>query len=109
MQFVFAETHLKEKEKNFETRMKQTQVINDYFKANYKNMPVIVAGDFNEVPENSSIKDVMSIYFSDLYSEIAEELKLDEHMPFTTFKYRQNEGWVKRTIDYMFIARNDYY
>ena len=28
---------------------------------------------------------------------------------FTTFKYREKEGWKKRTIDYIFMADNDYY
>ena len=29
---------------------------------------------------------------------------------FTTFKYRgKDSGWVKRTIDYIFMAKNDYY
>ena len=28
---------------------------------------------------------------------------------FTTFKFREKEGWVKRTIDYIYVAKNDYY
>lgn len=36
-----------------------------------------------------------------MYSEL--------HPAFTTFKFRAKEGWVKRTIDYIFMAQNDYY
>jgi hypothetical protein len=37
-----------------------------------------------------------------------QELKIDEKYPkFTTFKYRKKEGgFIKRTIDYMFIGKN---
>jgi len=31
------------------------------------------------------------------------------HPKFTTFKYRKKEGWVKRTIDYIFMAKNEFY
>ncbi len=31
------------------------------------------------------------------------------HPALTTFKYTAKEGWVKRTIDYIFMAQNDYY
>ena len=32
-----------------------------------------------------------------------------QHPAFTTFKYTDKEGWIKRTVDYMFIAKNDYF
>jgi len=31
-----------------------------------------------------------------------------QHPAFTTFKYRKNEGWVKKTVDYIFISKNEY-
>ena len=36
-----------------------------------------------------------------MYSEL--------HPALTTYKFRAKEGWVKRTIDYIFMAQNDYY
>ena len=33
---------------------------------------------------------------------------LFNYQPHTTFKYREESGFVKRTIDYMFLADNQY-
>ena len=30
-------------------------------------------------------------------------------MPFTAFKYVKAEGWKKKAIDYIFMARNNYF
>ena len=68
VQFVFAETHLKAKQKNMYSRLKQTNMIKDYFDYNYQDLPVFVAGDFNEEPQNEPIRDVMDVAFKDLYS-----------------------------------------
>ena len=35
--------------------------------------------------------------------------KLENHSGFTTMKYREAEGLVKRTIDYMFILENKWF
>jgi len=55
----------------------------------------------------------MNSAFSDLYHSMriqCEETDAETMNPkFTTFKYREKEGWVKRTIDYIFMAKNDYY
>ena len=78
-------------------------------------MPVIVAGDFNEEPQNQPIKGVMESSFIDLYTQVMLQMshisKTDQenHQNFTTFKYRNESGFVKRTIDYMFLADNDFY
>ena len=73
-------------------------------------MPVFIAGDFNEEPQNAPIDDVMESEFVDLYSLVTINKKQNEyHQPFTTFKYRKKEGWIKRTIDYIFIQKNNYY
>ena len=53
--FVFCEAHLKAKPKNMEERSKSTAVLLDYFGKNYQDIPVIVAGDFNEDPYNEPI------------------------------------------------------
>lgn len=34
---------------------------------------------------------------------------MKNHQPLTTFKYREESGLVKRTIDYMFVADNQFY
>ena len=31
------------------------------------------------------------------------------HPNFTTFKYRKKEGWIKKTVDYIFMCTNEYY
>jgi len=54
----------------------------------------------------------MNSSFIDLYTVIHKDLPLleqEDHPNFTTFKYRKKEGWVKRTIDYIFIAKNNYF
>ena len=54
-EFVFAETHLKSKAAFIEQRTHQTKVILDHFTQNYKDIPIFIAGDFNETPENVPI------------------------------------------------------
>ena len=52
-----------------EIRVEQTQKIKEFFNnEHYKDIPVLVAGDFNEIPENKPIKDIMMNSFFDLYS-----------------------------------------
>jgi len=69
-------------------------------------MPVFIAGDFNEDPSNEPICEIMNSKYDDLYSLISNEG--EKHPAFTTFKYREKEGWVKRTIDYIFLLKNKY-
>ena len=50
--------------------------------------------------------------FVDLYSQRSTGKKnmLVNHMAFTTFrKHKYTEGVVKRTVDYIFIAKNEYF
>ena len=66
----------------------------------------------NEVPEKEAIGGVMESQFIDLYSRMkaqtdsTSEEPSENHQPFTTFKYRTETGYVKRTIDYMFLSNN---
>ena len=95
--------------------------------------PVVISGDFNDVPQSDSIQEVMQQEFIDLYtlknidpewkSEIPSveevenygnkilEYKVGEtqgdYPEFTTFKYRKKDGYVKRTIDYMFVSKEE--
>ena len=57
----------------------------------------------------------MESHFIDLYSIVKVQSKqfsedhLKNHQSFTTYKFREESGFVKRTIDYMFFAENEYY
>ena len=74
--FVFGETHLKAKSTNMQTRVRQCTKITEVFqkyqetrRANgYFDVPVIIAGDFNEEPQNEPIAEVMIKDFTDLYT-----------------------------------------
>ena len=44
--------------------------------------------------------------FKDVYSLVKSKPRDQNHPKFTTYKYRQKEGWVKRTIDYIFVLNN---
>jgi len=56
---------------------------------------------------------MMNSGFKDLYSVMQEQAgetsPEKQHPALTTFKYREKEGWVKRTVDYIFIAKNRYF
>lgn len=48
--FVFGETHLKAKAANVQQRVQQTTMITEFFEKNHRDVPVFMAGDFNEEP-----------------------------------------------------------
>ena len=58
--FVFAETHLKAKEECRSTRVKQISVLLDFYAPFFTNIPVFIAGDFNEDPDEEPIADLMN-------------------------------------------------
>ena len=80
-----------------------------------------MAGDFNEEPQNPPIFDLMlnKYEFIDLYkywdrypgfNDQYKEFNKDLHSKLTTYKYRaKDKGWVKRTIDYIFLKQNEWY
>ena len=76
---------------------------------------MIVGGDFNEEPQNKPIADIMESSFFDLYTlmKVQERTLSKNHIEnypsFTTFKYRENQGYIKRCIDYMFVCENQYF
>jgi predicted extracellular nuclease len=43
-------------------------MIKDYFEDYNQDIPVFIAGDFNEVPSNEPIRDIMGSAFSDLFT-----------------------------------------
>lgn len=113
--FAFGETHLKAKPPNMPARVKQCKVLTEVFKAkhpfDYSRIPVFMAGDFNEEPQNEPIKDIMTKEFEDLWTLKDTQVgKAGKPHSFTTFKYREKDhGWVKHCIDFMFINRNSYF
>ena len=67
-----------------------------------------MAGDFNEEPQNEPI-NLMKTAFIDLFTTIEDSNK-EEHPELTTWKFRAKDGgWVRHTIDYIFIAKNNWY
>ena len=60
---------------------------------------MIICGDMNEIPTNPAILNFKSHFQS------AYEVLLGKEPSFTTFKFREKEGYVKRTIDYIFISK----
>ena len=90
----------------------QTMNIVDNFSQKYKDIPVFVAGDFKVGPENYQIANIMNLAFLDLYSitkyQEGDITQPNQHPAFTTMKYKMKEGWVKKTTDYIFMAKNQY-
>ena len=105
LQFVFVETHLKAKPANIAERVRSAKVMVEDFTAHHQEKPVFVAGDFNEVPGEEPI-EIMEQMFEDLFS--VKEQKPKQYPKFTTHKFREKEGWVTRTIDYIFVANNEF-
>ena len=108
---------MKAKPENMETRVKQTLKLTQFFATNrnFLKVPVILAGDFNEEPQNKPIKDIMESSFIDIFTlhklqeKILSKDQKDNYPAFTTHKSRDESGWVTRTIDYMFMAENEYF
>ena len=69
----------------------------------------MIGGDYNETHDQTAIIQ-MEQHFVTLY-ELKEALvgSTKKYHDFTTFKYRKKEGYVKRTIDYIFLAKNNWY
>jgi hypothetical protein len=78
-------------------------------------MPVIIAGDFNEEPENLPISNVMEAHFVDLHALMKiQNLKFSKDMRenypiLSTIKTNEAGEMINKLQDYIFIAENDYY
>ena len=82
-------------------------MIKKYFDTNYTDIPCFMAGDFNEEPQNEPIT-LMKTTFVDLFSTINGNA--GQHPELTTWKFRAKDGgWVRHTIDYIFLAKNTWY
>ena len=66
--FVFSETHLQAEPAGIEQRIQQTNFIQEYYADQYQDVPVFIAGNFNEEYKNEPITGVMNSGFQDLYS-----------------------------------------
>lgn len=85
--------------------------------------PVIISGDFNDEPNSDVITQVMEQDFVDAYGlkdinypDVNNETAVEQYASliesaggnypnFTTYKYREKEGYVKRCIDYLFLSK----
>ena len=68
---IFAETHLKAKKGEEEEREKQVQKLINFKRQSqeyFPDDPIIITGDFNDVPESESIRGVMEPDFIDFWS-----------------------------------------
>ena len=90
-------THLKAKPKFVDIRSKQCQHLIETFGS---STDTLIFGDFNDTPESEPLK-MMASTFASLSSEFA-----GQEPEFTTMKFREYEGMQKRTIDYIFAAKN---
>ena len=54
------------------------------------------------------IYTLMKMQKHDGYSETDFPVE-DQHPKFTEISQRKNQDWVKRTSDYIFIAKNEYF
>ena len=104
-QIIFSQTHLKAGRGFNELRVKQTEAILNFFTENYSDLPVLVAGDFNDSPKTEPIK-VMNIQFVDLFNLCQQN---DSDQALTILHYREAYGVQKRTIDFIFTARNKFF
>ena len=108
---MFCETHLKAKPPNMEARTHSVNILKNYFSQNHQDKPVFIAGDFNEESQNEPIQ-IMKGISDDLYTVMQRQNNINDptkmHPEFTTVKYRESEGWVKRTIDYISLYQNQY-
>lgn len=69
-EFVFAQTHLKAKPEYEEVRVKQVIKLSKFFDENYRNLPVIISGDFNDEPQSKIIADLMYSSYQDIFTLI---------------------------------------
>ena len=125
---IFAEAHLKAKKDNEQERLEQVLRLVEFKRETEAffedQFPVIIAGDFNDEPNSDVISQVMEYDFIDAHGlkniEYPKDIENEEEVTnyadkienaandypeFTTFKYRNKEGFVKRTIDYLFISK----
>ena len=58
-----------------ERRIQQTKSIKSHFQNKFQDIPVFIAGDFNEESQNPPISEIMESSFTDLYSLISEKCK----------------------------------
>ena len=81
-------------------RLKQSQKIISFFKK--KNLPTIVGGDFNLMPETESV----GMFIKEGYRNLIKEFKIDSTRNELTWASKQNDpGFVKQYFsDYVFTS-----
>lgn len=88
-----AVTHLKARPGYEQVRLSQVkQLTNEVFSYNKRNYPIIICGDFNDIPDSLACQEMMKRFKS--------AYKNENGSSWTTCKRRQE--LVKREIDYIF-------
>ena len=64
-----AETRLKSGLEYIRLRIAQADSIRKFFQNNFRDLPVIIGGDFNDTPDSEAIARGMKSEFIDLYSQ----------------------------------------
>jgi CCR4-NOT transcription complex subunit 6 len=110
-------THLKAKIGNEQIRidearelLREVQRFLDMPSDDRKNAAVVICGDFNDVPHSgvyevfaaSAYQDEQLLRMS--LSSVQEQVRELEPNPYTTFKYREKHGLVRRIIDYIWYS-----
>ena len=105
--FIFCQTHYKAKKDGMPQRVEASKIVLEHFKNSPdKDLPTFVTGDFNEEPQNAPI-DLLKEAFTDIYGLCGTAN--GDHPQFTTFKHRAKEGYVRHTIDYVFVLKNEWF
>jgi len=112
-EFCVAVTHLKAKREFSETRLTEgKELLEAIAKFTFHNhdIPVIICGDFNDIPEspvcgyfrNPISSSLRFLQLKSVQDEIKNRIK-DEEL-YSTFKYREKSGLLRLTIDYIWYT-----
>ena len=76
----------------------------------FLDIPILIGGNFNEIPEKESIKLIMNSSFQDLFSIMSNQKgeKDVQHPQYTMVSKGKGKEIKKSTTSYIFMARNDY-
>lgn len=95
-------THLKAKKGFEEIRENQSkQLIHKFGK---EDQPLIICGDFNDEPASPAIKAM-----NEAFQSCSQVALAGKEQPFSTYKFRESSGMMKRTIDYVYVNQGKHF
>lgn len=107
--FIVGETTLikgsddkKEKERSI-----QAEEIGKYFMENYLDNPVFISGNLNTVPSSLSFENITRNDYIDLFTKHKHNVNTHDNKYHHEFTCKGESG--KKTMDYILMAKNDYY